>query len=301
MKFNIKYSNDTPPFEQDLGKTKGWGVPIMEIKIAGNDNRTKKAALNDYLINFVYAFRYLINKHETDISELKISDWEQNFMNLTIHKIENDITIEDENGFEITEQSFFPYNCIVFTFYSDFFNEQLYFTRNGDVLSEASTDYHGNNLNSIILDKSNTKSEEESRKFLLSLLTAITEYLPDYTVDFNEEEGKLEYSYKGELIEDLDEIKEDDVFVFFKLIEVILCRSYNTGVFFLDCSLISPPVVNALVLFINLYYLKARTIFLYNVPSDRRNALKNITRETLILPNHKSNNNKDVKSKGKKK
>ena len=85
----------------------------------------------------------------------------------------------------------------------------------------------------------------------------------------------------------IDDIKEDDVFVFFKLVEVLLHRGPHAGIFFFDCENLSAAVIQTLVAFINLYYLSNRMIFLYNISSGKAANLKDLSREVVVLPNQK--------------
>ena len=121
---------------------------------------------------------------------------------------------------------------------------------------------------------------------ILSLITAISYYFPDYTLDYNEKEKKLSYVYKGVPLESIEDIKEDDVFLFFKFVEVLLTKPEHFGLFFIDCSVFSTKVLHALVTLIDLNYMNGRLVFLYNSQND--NKLKVIGNlQTLKFPNHK--------------
>ena len=74
MDIKIKYNNDTPPFEVSLPVIKGWNTPVVELKVEGTSGRSRKTALYDYVINLQSAFRELINKHETSIDEIEITN-----------------------------------------------------------------------------------------------------------------------------------------------------------------------------------------------------------------------------------
>lgn len=276
MKIKFSYKNDTPSFEKNIANVKGWDTPIIELKIEGNNSRSRQAALNDYIITMIYAFRDLINKHETDIDNFEFSG----AMVGQVHNI---------NGFEeYSQTSSFDY--VVFTLYKDFFNEQLYFTRNADILEAGGIIKDGNKLNTKVIDSSG-RGRKDSKRFIMSLITAISYYFPDYTLDYDEKEKKLHYLYKGVPLESIEDIKEDDIFLFFKLVEVLLARGDHTGIYFLDCEFLSAPVIQAVAAFVNLYYLHYRVIFLYNVPSYKKKELCDLTREVITLPNHKRVNN----------
>ena len=275
MDIKIKYNNDTPPFEISLPVIKGWDTPIIELSVEGTSGRSRKVALNDYVVNLANAFRGLINKHETNIEELII----ENCFIGNVHKLKDDLKFVNSDG---EEDLVSKYDLILFTIYKDFLNEQLYCTRNQDILHKGDLMFEGNTINTKILDRVNT----EDRRFVDSLITAVTYHLPDYDIRVNEETKKLEYTYKGAVLKTIDEVKQDDIFVFFKLVEVLLSRGRHTGVFFLDCEFLSSGVINAMVAFINLYYLRNRLIFLYNV-ANSRNSLKDIPRERVVLPNQK--------------
>lgn len=275
MDIKIKYNNDTPPFETSLPVIKGWDTPIIELSVEGTSGRSRKVALNDYVVNLSNAFRGLINKHETDIEELSI----ENCFIGNVQKLKDDLIFFNSNG---EEDVVSKYDLILFTIYKDFLNEQLYYTRNEDILHTGELMFEGNMVNKKVLDRVNT----EDRRFVDSLMTAVTYHLPNYDIRVNDETKRLEYTYKGTVLKTIDEVKQDDVFVFFKLVEVLLSRGRHTGVFFLDCEFLSAGVINAMLAFINLYYLRNRLIFLYNLPSAST-ALKDIPREKVVLPNQK--------------
>ena len=281
MYLRFKYSNDTPPFEKDIPRVKGWDAPIFELKIAGSNGRTKQAATNDYIVSLVYGFRDLINKHETDIDEFELG----NFFIGTLTKTKDYVCFRN---FEGEEDTLAKYGLIVFNLYKDLFNEKLYFTRNEDILAEGQMMFSDHLINDGLIQN----KEKRSRRFIDSLITAVACNFSDYDITMNEKTKKIEYTYKGVPLESIEDIKDDDVFVFFKLIEVLLVRGKHRGIYFLDCEFLSAEVINALVAFINLYYLNNRIVFLYNVPSSKRSALKDIPREVVVLPNHKYVNKK---------
>lgn len=272
MKIKFDYKNDTPSFEKEIANVKGWDSPIIELKVEGNNGRSRQTAINDYIITMIYAFRDLINKHETDIEDFDFSGT----MVGQVHNIK---------GFDEYSKTS-AYDYVVFTLYKDFFNEQLYFTRNADILEEGGIMFDGNKLNTKVIDSAEIDSKK-TRRFILSLITAISYYFPDYTLDYNEKEKKLSYVYKGVPLESIEDIKEDDIFLFFKLVEVLLARGPHTGIYFLDCEFLSAPVIQAVAAFVNLYYLQHRAIFLYNVPNYKKKELRDLSREVITLPNHK--------------
>ena len=50
MKIKFDYKNDTPSFEKEIANVKGWDSPIIELKVEGNNGRSRQTAINDYII-----------------------------------------------------------------------------------------------------------------------------------------------------------------------------------------------------------------------------------------------------------
>ena len=280
MDIKIKYNNDTPPFEVSLPVIKGWNTPVVELKVEGTSGRSRKTALYDYVINLQSAFRELINKHETSIDEIEITNCF--FGNVT--KKADDISFVSADG-QVDNIS--KYNIVLFNIYSDFFKENLYFTRNQDIYRTNALQFEGNSINTSVIERDQTQNKEREKLFINSLVTAVTYGLPNYDIKINQKTKKIEYTYKGSVLKSIDDIKEDDVFVFFKLVEVLLHRGPHAGIFFFDCENLSAAVIQTLVAFINLYYLSNRMIFLYNISSGKAANLKDLSREVVVLPNQK--------------
>lgn len=287
MDIKIKYNNDTPPFEVSLPVIKGWNTPVVELKVEGTSGRSRKVALYDYIINLQNAFRELINKHETSIEDMEIT----NCFFGNVQKNKDTISFTSADG-QIDTIS--KYNLVLFTIYNDSFNEALYFTRNEDTYRKNGLQFEGNIVNVPVLEKSKEEQVNKDKLFINSLITAVTCGLPNYDIRINKGTKKIEYAYKGTVLKNIDEIKEDDVFVFFKLVEVLLHRGKHAGIFFFDCESLSANVIKTLVAFINLYYLSERMIFLYNISSVKAESLKDLSREVVVLPNQKIPN-KDKK------
>jgi hypothetical protein len=130
-----------------------------------------------------------------------------------------------------------------------------------------------------------------TRVFMNTLVSITSKYFSDYAIrvvnDKSKGSKKIIYSYKGSTLNNIDEIKDDDVFIFFKFVEVLLHKERHVGIFLIDCSKLSANAIHAFCLFNLLYYKMESHIFLYNIPSGAGNKFKGINREVVTLPNHK--------------
>lgn len=274
MDIKLEYSNGHEPFSVSTKPAQGWGEPIIEINIEGTSGRTRKEALADILVNMEYLFRDLKNMHNTDISTMEIT-------NSVIGEYlkTNDKVAQNSNTINI-------FDMIVYSFYSDVFAEKLLFTRNNDSVSrnKSNLSFQGNAINENLLS---SNSRVQKREFLDSLLVVVKTFLPDYDIRVDENTKKLKYFYKGSVLNDIEEIKDDNVFLFFKFVEVLLTKDHHFGIFFIDASLFRSNTLSALVAFINLNFLNNRLVFIYNVPTAMRANLSKVPRDVLTFKNHK--------------
>ena len=58
MKIKFDYKNDTPSFEKEIANVKGWDSPIIELKVEGNNGRSRQTAINDYIITIRIEWDY---------------------------------------------------------------------------------------------------------------------------------------------------------------------------------------------------------------------------------------------------
>lgn len=279
MKFELEYKNGHPKYEINIPHVPGWDEPIMEIKVEGNSSRARKEALADIMVNLEYLLRDLKNMHDTDIRTLKIS----NTVLGTYKKYDNDVSYMDK---ALGIPTISIYDRIIYSFYSDVFAEKLLFTR-----KDTSVNRNGGNLcfggtpiNESLLS---LNSRTQSREFIDSLIISVRTFLPDYEIRVDKKTKKLTYAYKGVVINDIEDIVDDDVFLYFKFVEVLLTKNAHYGLFFIDASLFRPNVLSALIAFINLNFMNQRLVFLYNISSGMSRKLTKLPRAVVKFPNHK--------------
>lgn len=306
MKMHIEYNNDNQPFEVDIPNQNGIGTPIMELKVEGTSGQSRKRALYDYLLNIELAFRDVRNTHETSINKFEIDD----AMAKTFLTTTEDMDFNVDNDCS-------KFNTVIYNIYSDIFKEKLYFTKNEakgvmrdvnlEVIDDNNLEFEGNLINREItgvnrgneleFDGNLINREMLERKspitkvFISSLVSITSKYFSDYAIkvvnDKTKGSKKLVFSYKGSVLNNIDEIKDDDAFIFFKFVEVLLHKERHVGIFLIDCSRLSANAIHAFCLFNLLYYKSESHIFLYNIPSGAGSKFKGINRKVITLPNHK--------------
>lgn len=288
MKMHIEYNNDNQPFEVDIPNQNGIGTPIMELKVEGTSGQSRKRALYDYLLNIELAFRDVRNTHETSINKFEIDD----AMAKTFLTTTEDMDFNVDNDCS-------KFNTVIYNIYSDIFKEKLYFTKNEakgvmrdvnlEVIDDNNKDleFDGNLINREMLER----KSPITKVFISSLVSIISKYFSDYAIkvvnDKTKGSKKLVFSYKGSVLNNIDEIKDDDAFIFFKFVEVLLHKERHVGIFLIDCSRLSANAIHAFCLFNLLYYKMESHIFLYNIPSGAGSKFKGINRKVITLPNHK--------------
>lgn len=288
MKMHIEYNNDNQPFEVDIPNQNGIGTPIMELKVEGTSGQSRKRALYDYLLNIELAFRDVRNTHETSINKFEIDD----AMAKTFLTTTEDMDFNVDNDCS-------KFNTVIYNIYSDIFKEKLYFTKNEakgvmrdvnlEVIDDNNKDlkFDGNLINREMLER----KSPITKVFISSLVSITSKYFSDYAIkvvnDKTKGSKKLVFSYKGSVLNNIDEIKDDDAFIFFKFVEVLLHKERHVGIFLIDCSRLSANAIHAFCLFNLLYYKMESHIFLYNIPSGAGSKFKGINRKVITLPNHK--------------
>ena len=288
MKMHIEYNNDNQPFDVDVPNQNGIGTPIMELKVEGTSGQSRKRALYDYLLNIELAFRDVRNTHETSIGKFEIDD----AMAKTF------LTTTEDMDFNI-DNDCSKFNTVIYNIYSDIFKEKLYFTKNEskgvmrdvnlEVIDDNDKDleFDGNLINRAMLER----KSPITKVFISSLVSITSKYFSDYAIkvvnDKTKGSKKLVFSYKGSVLNNIDEIKDDDAFIFFKFVEVLLHKEKHVGIFLIDCSKLSANAIHAFCLFNLLYYKMESHIFLYNIPSGAGSKFKGINRKVITLPNHK--------------
>lgn len=280
MKFKLEYKNDNPPFVGEVPEALGWGEPIVHLSVEGSTKgRTRRESLTDILVNTECLFRDLKNMHDTDIKK----------MELTV-KNRGTFLKEDNEVNPTLQAQFNKYDMIVYSFYSDVFSEKLLLTRNNANENEKVTrngsglTFEGNVINEEMFSIGN---RVKSRAFMDSLLVSVHKFLPDYEIRLDPKSKTVNYAYKGSILNSIEDIADDDVFIFFKFVEVLLTKGTHFGIFFIDCTLFRPNVLAALVSLINLNYLNNRLIFLYNLTKEMEHKMGKIQIETVTFPNHK--------------
>ncbi len=288
MKIELEYKDGRPNFEVSTKRVTGWDEPIIEVKVEGNSGRARKEALADVMVNLEYLLRDLKNMHDSDIKSMRIS----NSVLGTYKKSETNVDYYAES---MGVPAISKYDRIIYSFYSDVFAEKLLFTRGDNAVSRngGNLSFGGTPINESLLSL-NTRSQK--KEFIDSLIISVRTFLPDYEIRVNPKTRKLTYAYKGVIINDIEDIVDDDVFLYFKFVEVLLTKGAHYGLFFIDASLFSANVLSALIAFINLNFMNQRLVFIYNVPSAMRSKLNRIPRDTIVFPNHKIKY-EDVKNK----
>lgn len=276
MKIELKYKTDNPDFSISTQRVPAFDEGPAYIKIAGPSGRTRDAALADVMLNVEYLLRDLKNMHDTDIESIKISD----IVLGDYIKTANDVQ-------KLTAGEVNIYDMIVYSFFSDVFAEKLLFTRNNDALvsrDSVNLEFDGNLINESVIGMGD--GAEKDVTFVGLISATIRRFLPQYNLKYDSENKEFIYTYKGARLNDIEDIKEDDVFLFFKFVEVLLTKPKHFGLFFIDCSVFSTNVLHALVTLIDLNYMNGRLVFLYNSHNgDKLKVINNL--QTLVLPNHK--------------
>lgn len=283
MYIKIEYNNGKPDFELNIETDTDGGLrnPVFNLEVEGKSGRSRKVAIIDYVMNLEMAYRELINMHETSIKSLIIDDGVFG----KIKKEDKDIEIIDRYGKLDVETKF---DTILYNVYSSNFYEKAYFTRNGSSVRKTDVTFEGNNINTVSINnvKHLLTNVNDMQRFVMSLKIVFKTYLKDYTVKLDKASNSLQYYYKGSKLMDINDITRDDIFIFFKLLEVISHREPHMGVFFIDCSNLTANVINAMTSFILMFFNSRKYIYLYNVSNSVKAKLQNKV-FTIELPNQK--------------
>lgn len=311
MKLYIEYNEEgIPPFEKEISKF-GTSFVVQEIQVEGTAGHSKKVALEDYIISLKNMFKGINNTHKTGIKTLILKDGyfsEMGFKNGDFFTVKPPIEKDIFNP-EI-------YNIVSIEGHDDLLKEGYYFTRNAGEHGQNTIFFNDNFLNNEIYESDKSRERRQKVKnvhlkgqidvektgiitlkdFFRIVFIIVSQYLPNYSfkiknIDNDDNKVALEYTYCKELLENgILDIKEDDVFLFFKLVEIILPYLNNKKrfpVYFLDCTNISASVINAIAAFINFIRNGNCYVYLYNVSKSKHNSLKEIKNlEFIMLPNH---------------
>jgi hypothetical protein len=274
MNITFKYKDGRPDYVIQTERIPLFEEGTVLIDVARPSGRKRAEALTDIFFNLEYLFRDLKNMYNTDIEEMTISDC-----------ILGDFVKKGNDVFcEPGEVSI--YDSIIFNFCSDTFLEKLLFTRNNapEKKRGVTLEFEGNTINESMIGMGSGIVKDAT--FLKVVLSTIKSCLPQYNMKFDAASKKFIYTYKGSVLRDIEDIKEDDVFLFFKFIEVMITKPDHYGIFFIDMSLFRTHVLRALLALIDLNYMSSRLIFLYNCDSEQKKlVVKNLT--SFVLPNHK--------------
>ena len=208
MKFKLEHKNDNPAFTGEVPEALGWGEPIVHLSVEGSGKgRTRRESLADILVNTECLFRDLKNMHDTDIRRMEL-------------KVKNRGTFlkEDTEVNPTLQKDFNKYDMIVYSFFSDVFSEKLLLTRNNASEDERVTrngsglTFEGNLINEEMFSIGN---RVQSRAFMDSLLVSVHKFLPDYEIRLDPKTKTVNYAYKGSILNSIEDIADDDVFIFF--------------------------------------------------------------------------------------
>lgn len=284
MKFT--YKNDTPSFEKVMPSVKGWDSNVMEIVVDGNDGNKRRIATAEYIASMISAFRNLVNMDELEIESFKYHGTLIGDVSTVKEKM--DELNKLNNGIKF-------YDFVVFNLYDPAIKEMLYVTRNSENITSGDVGiaYENQKLNAKVIDSESDESRLKQK--IAGVVTTLHKFLPDYEAIYDESINQFTYFYKGVPLSSIEDIIDDDIFLFFKLVEVTFNRGKHVGVYFIDCNLFSSYVIHAFISYINAIYLSNRTIFLYNVSNLKRKQLSELHHEVIKVPNHKQS--KNVKNK----
>lgn len=292
MRVKFEYKTDTPSFEiqttQRDENDKSFKFPAVALRVEGKTGRSRKEAMIDYMVSMEHELRELVNTHDTDIKKVTFSDEK-------VYGYLNELDLDKSSVNDNTEKSGLFNNQMEVTYYnfsSDYFIEKCLFT-NPDIdvekikndTSKKVLTVQGKAINGNALQGTEPAIKDKNT-FIATLSCILKMYLPDYKLRF--EDGELVYYYKNAKLKNIDDIRDDSVFLFFKFVEFMLMKRNHFSVISIDASVISMPALNALFNLIVVVVKGGGVIFIYNVSENFKNKFAfNEFIDFIELPNHK--------------
>lgn len=290
MNLYIEYNDESiPPFEQNMPESDSL-LAIYELKVEGKAGHSKKVSLEDYIIALKNLYKGVNNTHKTGIKSMVLKDGffrEIGFKDGDFFYLKKDKGIKDVDIYDI----------VSLEGHDDLLKEGYYFTKNGSKDNSSNLKYEENIVNSEITktvtleDISETDFMNEN-DFFKSYYILLNYYFSNYTFNLVKKDNKIviEYKYcKNKLEHGIEDIKEDDVFLFFKTVEVLLPYLKNTKripIYFFDCENLSANVIKALITFLKLIRYSICEVYLYNISEIKHKNLNGIDCTVIELPNH---------------
>lgn len=305
---HIEYKDESiPPFNKSFNNHVG-DFNFFELRIDDNTGHSKKISLEDYVVSLKNVYRGVNNSHKTGLKSIVIKN-----------NLFKEIGFKDGEFFYIKNNEIYGksgatdiYNIVSFDGHDDILKEGYYFTKNGARDAHASIKYEQNVVNEEVMKNIKITREvvQGDMDYFKIIQVILGKFLPKYSFSFvtkkkegskDVEEMTIEYKYCNKtLLNGLEDIKEDDAFLFFKMIEVALPYIHNPKripVYFFDCEKISTNIVCAILVFLKLMRYNLVPIYLYNVSDEKGKEIGKMTTDiqVLNLPNHMKKSVKESK------
>lgn len=300
MKLHVEYFNSTPDFDYkniDIQDAK-YGIPVVEVDCFGGVQSSNELVKIGFLDHLRYALRDLRNIGDTGIKKLELSEI---FFLTPIEKTQDDVKWGD--GLNKTRFKSAKYDVIIYDIAGSSISEKMYLTRNSytvedEVVHLRPTDlgFEGNiavqTINSGVLVPG---LKTDSTKLNIAGIFALTEkYIKGYNLAWDKlTKSVVIVSEKdGSIIKNLDSYDEtknmpDDIYIFFKLYNLLVEKGNHTGVYFINAMNMKVNTLKGIFGLLESYFGTGFLAIIYN--TDKHISQEDIPRHIINLPNYTIN------------
>lgn len=277
MDLAIKYTENTNTKDfstGNLNSTKLHNVVLLKVagKNAKNKNRSSKISIIDVINQMIFGFREIKNTLPTGIEGMQVS----NFHALS-HSLSDVIVSRHDVDFKNR------LDCDIVVMHGDSFDEYFYIPRKDIVEKKEFSNENERIENAFGIGVTYSK-------LLIGLDLMCKTYYPNYSISVTDK--KLTVVYKGNVLNSIDEIKDDEVFTLFLFAQVLLDRTKKfVNIIFADGSSMSSMMLSAMEFLLTVLLGQNYTLVLYNLDNyQERTFLKQWKNTQVIeLPDHKNN------------
>ena len=306
------------------------GEPIIAIDVEGTSGKSRSRSLFEFIRNIEFSLRDILYLGENEIESMEISgNFMGNYLKMKSATL-LDAYQSDKSSQSLEHQLIDKYPVVFYEFFSDSFSDkrvldgvdklgdEKYKSNDKNLvidnrinktpskrknIANTSSDtpnkdriVHSYDIDSnsdIVTCHELLSNSEYIKKIISYLSVALKQYIPYYDIGLRSVDGgekKLSYSYNHSPLNSIEDVRDDDVFIFFKFVEYIVHEEKHLGVFFIDTSMFRLPVLTILIGLIRLVYRNNALIFLHTLtPSIKNHKDMRFSYETITIPNHKLN------------
>lgn len=251
---------------QDVDFTTQEGIVPVELSISPEgSSKSQSYSMQRVLEEIEFLFKGVANVASTDIMELSISnDW-FGTVKKSMHLVDWKAGID--KGYVAT-----------YSISSSQIREEHYVA---DAISVVTTRGGKREVNPLWLTNMLQPEKTGLRNNLIAAITISTQYGRGYSLSFQQVygENRIVILDKKRQVISLDDIVDQEVFILFRLLTLIINKGKHMGVFLLDARGFSDKMLGAFYQIAEIFFVET-FIFVYNI-----SATSEFPREKMVIPN----------------